>query len=72
MAKLTAVEKKWRRELGNDAEVGAFIGYQSGSWRRLSEVWDVTDDPEIAIDAAERLATYIRTLEPLRSNGRKR
>jgi hypothetical protein len=69
--KLAAAEKRWRRELGKDAEVGPFIGYQSGTWRRLSEVWDATDDPEIAIDAAERLATYIRTLEPLR-NGRKR
>ena len=72
MVMLTAQEKRWRRELGKEAEVGPFIGYQSNSWRRLSEVWDVGDDPEIAIDAAERLATYIRTLEPLRNNGRKR
>jgi hypothetical protein len=65
--KLVGAEKRWRRDLGKQAEVGPFIGYQSGSWRRLSEVWDVTDDPEIAIDAADRLATYIRTLEPVRN-----
>lgn len=67
LAKLTAQEKRWRRELGKQPEAGPFIGYQSGSWRRLSEVWEVTDDPEIAIDAAARLAAYITTFEPLRN-----
>jgi hypothetical protein len=62
-------EKSWRRKLGPDAETGAFIGRQT-SWRRLSEIWSngshQLGDPELAVDAAERLATYIRTLEPLR------
>ncbi len=64
---LLAAEKTWRGALGKEAESGSFIGSQSGSWRRISEMWDVTDDPEMAVDAAERLATYIRTLEPIRT-----
>jgi len=63
--KLLSAEKTWRSTLGADPEAGAFLGSQS-SWRRISEVWDATDDPELAIDAAERLATYIKVLEPLR------
>jgi hypothetical protein len=58
-------EKRWRKALGPEAESGTFIGRQT-SWRRLSEVWNGSDDPELAVDAAERLAEYIRTLEPLR------
>ncbi len=58
-------EKHWRKALGPEAETGKFIGRQT-TWRRLSEVWNQTDDPELAVDAAERLAAYIRTLEPLR------
>ena len=65
--KLRKVEKRWRKPLGTEAECGEFIGHQSGSWRRLSELWDVTDDPELAVDAAARLADYIRTLEPIRN-----
>ena len=66
---LLKAEKKWRKELGKDAEAGPFVGRQT-AWRRLSEIWKngshELGDPELAIDAAERLATYIRTLEPLR------
>lgn len=69
IASLVKAEKKWRKQLGTDPEPGAFIGHQT-SWRRLSEVWKngshELGDPELAVDAAERLATYIRTLEPLR------
>jgi len=52
------------------AEIGPFIGSQT-NWRRVSELWangtHELGDPELAIDAAERLATYILTLEPLRA-----
>ena len=64
---LAANEKAWRRALGRQPEAGAFIGYQTRTWRRLSEVWPGTDDPEVAVDAAQRLAAYICALEPLRS-----
>jgi hypothetical protein len=65
---LVKSEKRWRTELGKKPEVGEFIGYQSKTWRRISEVWTgVTDEPFVAVDAAERLATYIKTLEPIRT-----
>jgi hypothetical protein len=70
VAQLVATERKWRRVLGSDVEVGPFIGAQSGSWRRVSEVWGAAHwdaDPATAVEAAERLALYIRTLEPLRT-----
>lgn len=65
--RLLTQERKWRRALGKSAEVGPFIGYQSGSWRRISELWSDADAPEVAIEAAERLAAYVRALEPIRS-----
>lgn len=57
---------KAARKLGKGAEAGPFIGYQSKVWRRLSEVWDDGDflNPDGATDAAERLATYVRTIGP--------
>jgi hypothetical protein len=67
--RLTAAEKKWRRKLGPEVEVGPFIGYQSGSWRRISELWEnapLSTEAEIAVEAAERLAAYIQAFEPLR------
>jgi hypothetical protein len=68
IAALAKTEKTWRTELGKDPDVGEFIGYQSKVWRRVSEVWiGVTDDPGVAVDAAERLATYIKTFEPIRT-----
>jgi hypothetical protein len=68
MQGLVKAEKRWRGELGKQPEVGEFIGYQSKVWRRMSEVWTgVTDDPFVAVDAAERLAMYIKALEPLRA-----
>jgi hypothetical protein len=70
VAKLLSVEKRWRGDLGKQPEAGAFIGHRSGIWRRISETWDVTDDPEIAVDAAQRLADYIKTLEPIRGGVR--
>ena len=62
----------WRKALGRGAEAGPFLDRPTGTWRRLSEVWDGvdTDAPETAVEAAERLARYIRTLEPARGRGR--
>jgi len=60
-------EKAWRKSLGKEVEVGPFIGSQS-AWRRMSETWDASfgNDPDVAMEAADRLADYITTLEPLR------
>jgi len=61
-------EKTWRRALGRDAESGRFAGRRD--WRRLSEVWDGPglDTEEAAVEAAERLARYITTLEKIRGS----
>ena len=65
---LVKAEKRWRTDLGKEPEVGEFIGYQSKTWRRISEVWTgVTDETFVAVDAAERLASYIKTFEPIRA-----
>jgi hypothetical protein len=64
---LAAQEKKWRKALGSEPEAGRFLGSQTRTWRRLSEVWPATDDPDVAVDAAHRLAAYICALEPLRT-----
>src|SRR5258708_4168775 len=55
------------RRLGKNAQAGPFLGRPS-PWMRMSETWDGDHlfEPETSIEAAERLAAYIRTLEPLR------
>ena len=70
MTALRARERTWRRALGKDAQAGPFLGRQRG-WRRISEVWDGPglDTDEAAVEAAERLARYIRTLEKIRMKG---
>ena len=67
LGRLLAGEAGWRDELGDEVEAGAFLG-RTG-WRRVSEVWEGPDlgGPETAVEAADRLALYIRALEPLRS-----
>jgi hypothetical protein len=65
--RIASESERWRKALGSQPEVGAFVGYQTRTWRRISEVWPSDDDPEIAVEAAERLAAYIRALEPIRS-----
>ncbi len=57
-------ESRWRPELGDEAESGAFLG--QGDWRRVSEVWfdPDPDDPEAAFELAARLADYISLLTP--------
>ena len=70
LAKLLDGEATWRKALGPEPDAGPFLGRQS-AWRRISEVWDapgLTDDA--SIEAAERLADYIRALEPVRVKGR--
>jgi hypothetical protein len=68
---LVGAEKRWRTDLGKEPEIGDFIGHQSKVWRRISEVWTgVTDDPFVAVDAAERLAVYITSFEPIRRGAR--
>jgi len=64
--KLLGHEKLWRKELGDSAEAGMFLG--ADRWRRISEVWDAPDpdDPESTFEIAARLADYVMTLEPLR------
>jgi hypothetical protein len=63
-------EKAWRRALGKEPAAGPFLGSQS-PWRRLSEVWDGAGllTEEAGIEAAERLAQYIKALEPVRTRG---
>jgi hypothetical protein len=65
--RIAAKEKAWRKTLGPQPEVAPFVGYQTRTWRRISEIWSELDDPELAVDAAERLAAYIRAIEPIRS-----
>ena len=66
LARLAAHEQAWRAELGNEPEVGEFIG--ADRWRRISEVWEPPDpdDPEASVEIAARLADYVIALEPIR------
>jgi hypothetical protein len=68
LAALTRRERSWRRMLGEDAQAGSFLG-RPRPWRRLSEVWEGPglDTDEAAIEAAQRLARYMRALEPIRT-----
>ena len=63
---LLASEKKWRKELGAEAEVALFYG--ADQWRRISEAWIEPDleDPELAFELASRMVDYLMALEPQR------
>jgi hypothetical protein len=65
LGRLAAHDKKWRRKLGDEPVMGAFIG--NDRWRRISETWDEFDfrDPELAFEVTHRLAEYIEVFEPL-------
>ena len=67
LERLLASEKKWRRVLGKEAEVGPFFG-RPDDWRRISETWVDPDlgDPELPFEIATRLTDYVTCLEPLR------
>jgi hypothetical protein len=60
-------ERRWRRELGEEAVVGSFLG-RAEHWRRVSEVWPDPNlaDPELVFELAARLADYVTALEPYR------
>ncbi len=60
-------ERSWRRVLGDEAEVGPFIG-RPDDWRRVSETWVDPDlgDPDLGIEIASRLTDYVVALEPPR------
>jgi hypothetical protein len=66
LRRLLAAESVWRRELGEAAVAGEFIG--RAGWRRISEVWPPPDADAMdeAIEAAARLADYVIALEPVR------
>jgi hypothetical protein len=67
IAFLLANEKRWRRTIGKEAEIGAFIG-RADKWRRVSETWPDPDlgDPDLVGELATRLTDYITALESLR------
>lgn len=65
--RLVEREQTWRRALGTEPEVGDFLGRQR-VWRRISELWPEEEADELAVDAAERLAAYIRAIEPIRAS----
>jgi len=66
LAGLRSAGATWARVLP-DAGTGPAFGPQGGAWRRVSELLECTtpDDPELASEAAERLALYVRTFWPL-------
>lgn len=69
LERILGAEATWRRRLGREVETGEYLGRQAPVWRRASERWDGEDllEPGAAVEAAERLATYITTIEPLRA-----
>jgi hypothetical protein len=66
LAALAGRRDDWTGRLP-EAETGPALGPRGALWRRVSEFLDETmsDDPELASEAAERLAAYVRTLLPL-------
>ena len=66
LTRLAANERRWRRDVGKEAEVGTFLG-RAEHWRRISEVWPDPDlsEPGLAFEIASRLVDYMTALEPL-------
>jgi hypothetical protein len=66
IAGLRAAEPLWRGTLGDDAEIGPFLGRDG--WFRISETWPDPDleDPELGTELAIRLVDYVSALEPAR------
>ena len=67
VAHLLANEKRWRKTVGAEAEVGGFLG-RADAWRRVSETWP---DPDLGAESlpfevAARLTDYVSALEPVR------
>jgi hypothetical protein len=65
-------EPAWRRELGDEAVVGPFLG-RAEHWRRVSEIWSDPnlDDPDLVFEVAARLTDYLTALEPHRLGERR-
>ena len=65
--RLLRVEKRWRKDVGKEAEAARFLG-RAQHWRRVSETWIDPDlgDPELAFEIAARLTDYITAIEPCR------
>ena len=65
IARLIADERRWRKVLGDDAEVAPFLGRED-LWRRVSETWVDPDlsDEDLAVEVALRLTDYATALEP--------
>ena len=63
--RLTAVEKRWRKAVGKEAEIAPFLG-RPNNWRRVSETWLDPDlsEPGLAFEIASRLVDYITAIEP--------
>jgi hypothetical protein len=65
LAGLGAAREAWAPRLPK-AVAGPAIGPRAGSWRRVSELMAVAElDPELASEAAECLAGYVRALWPV-------
>jgi len=66
LRRLAQHEAAWREELGDEPEVGVFLG--ADRWRRISETWEPPDpdDVDAAIEVAARLADYVTVIEPVR------
>jgi hypothetical protein len=66
VAPLVAHQAQLRDALDGEAVIGPFLGRRS--WRRASETWVDPDlaDPELCFELADRLATYVAVIEPLR------
>jgi hypothetical protein len=64
---LLTSQKRWRRDVGQEAEVGVFLG-RATHWRRISETWLDADlsDGDLPFEIAARLTDYITALEPVR------
>ena len=67
LATLLTAERRWRKELGREAEAGPFLG-RADVWRRVSETWPDPDlsDPALPLEVGARLADYVLALEPVR------
>lgn len=66
LAGIMARRAAWRDKLPG-AEAGPALGPRAAVWRRISEFLEgaAAGDPELASEAAERLAAYVRALAPL-------
>jgi len=67
IADLLSSEGQWRRKIGAEPVVGAFLG-RPDTWRRVSETWadPDLDSTDLAFEVACRLGQYVSALEPVR------